>query len=111
MPQRFNAALTSCNYPNNPEKLLRDENGDFVLYAEYEKLLKAVEFAEYMAKRAEQYINANNEASQCDDELEQEYSEEALNKLEESTQVKCESFSALQSAIYEFRKRAERIGK
>lgn len=30
--QRFKAALVTGNWRNNPEPLVRDDNGDFVLY-------------------------------------------------------------------------------
>lgn len=35
--QRFKAALPTGNYPGNPEDLVRDDNGAFVLYEDVKK--------------------------------------------------------------------------
>lgn len=32
--QRFKAALTTGNWPNNPEPLVRDDAGEYVLYVD-----------------------------------------------------------------------------
>lgn len=32
--QRFKASLTTGNWPENPEPLVRDENGDYVLHSQ-----------------------------------------------------------------------------
>lgn len=110
MPQRFNAALTNGNWPNNPEKLVRDDKGDYVLYSEYGKLLKAVEFAEYLAKAAERFMDAIN-AYDAISIKEDEGGNLEDGEMEDAMKCRGESFKNLGSAIYEFRKRNERIQK
>ena len=41
--QRFKAALTSGNWRDNPENLVRDEYGEFVKFNDYMELLKVTE--------------------------------------------------------------------
>ncbi len=77
-----------------------------------EQLKKALEFAEYMAKAVERYIETGQEMDKKVDELADNYSEinsqECSSSIELLEQKRSESFRALQSAIYEFRKRAEK---
>lgn len=84
---------------------------------------KAIEFAEYMAKRASELLddcNAEFLAKEavdefvCDDALDDAENAargEALEAETERASERCaESMRALRSAIYEFRKRAEKVG-
>lgn len=62
-------------------------------------LRKALEFAEYMAKRAEQLLDRlSTEREESDDVSDDE--------VYDATTARCEFLTALRSGIYEFRKRA-----
>jgi len=52
--QRFRAALPTGNYPGNPEDLIRDKNGAFVLYEDVKSLV-----VDEQKKRWAQNICAN----------------------------------------------------
>lgn len=41
--QRFKAALPTGNYPGNPENLIRDSHGDFVLHEDSQKRIEELE--------------------------------------------------------------------
>ncbi len=41
--QRFKAALVTGNYPDNPEPLLRDSSGEYILYIDHVRELMAWE--------------------------------------------------------------------
>lgn len=56
--QRFKAALPTGNYPGNPEALIRDNNGDFVLYEDVKKIVvdeQKKRWAEIMIKTSIYY--------------------------------------------------------
>jgi hypothetical protein len=42
MVQRFKAALTTGYWPDNPEDLVKDNNGEYVKYSDYAELREAV---------------------------------------------------------------------
>jgi hypothetical protein len=63
--KRFKAALTTGNYPDNPEPLVRDVNGDFVKYEDALRLELALKemIAEFNFDKCIQYkLNALNMA-------------------------------------------------
>lgn len=41
--QRFKATLTTGNYPGNPEALIRDKEGDFVLHKDVQNLIQELD--------------------------------------------------------------------
>lgn len=41
--QRFNAALTTGYWPDNPEDLVRDNDGEFVLYKDASRRIEELE--------------------------------------------------------------------
>lgn len=77
-------------------------------------IMKALEFAEYMAKGAEQFLEAVNASDMAWAEV-QESTDEAESKIahEEwngSLQTRGDFAAGLRSDIYEFRKRAAKVG-
>ena len=40
--QRFKPALTTGNWPDNPEELVRDDSGKYMLYSDYVNRLKVI---------------------------------------------------------------------
>lgn len=75
-----------------------------------EPAAKALEFAEYMAKGAEQFLNAANEYAGAIQALEDGESIPG-SVMEQREQALSEFATGLRSGIYEFRKRAARAGK
>lgn len=90
--------------------MLESKSGNYVLYSEHEIAIKAVEFAEYMAKAAEAYMNSMNRRDavkiEIDGQGDESDFEEELKITEESL---TDHWNGLKSAIYEFRKRTKKI--
>ena len=64
----------------------------------------AIEFGEYLATAAERFLQAVNDLDEAEIEGMDEVEEQ------ERAESRSEAWSALQSAVYEFRKRATRAG-
>ena len=59
--QRFKASLITGNWPNNPEPLVRDDNGDYVKYSDVVEYIESLS----VAPKAETIWNEEVENELC----------------------------------------------